>query len=207
MAGGGPRVASIILAIIGSVLFAVGLVAAVSTPGFIVGGGGCGTSCPQIGNLVGYVTNQSSGSGIVGALVRLYVSGSLTYSATTTTNGYYQLGAITAGGYLVNVTAAGYKPVAGNVLVSPGVTASFSAQLAPLSSSGSSGGQGCSPLPTGGTTCAPPPPPPGVSPPPPITNTTTRTNTTTKVTPSPSSVLLILAGSVFLVVAAAVWKG
>lgn len=184
--------ARLAIVVVGLILLISGLAVGAATPNLIA----CspGTYCNnRIGNLVGYVTNTSSANGIVGASVKLLVSGTTTYSTLTTTSGYYKFGGIAAGGYNVNVTASGYKSTQGTVVVSAGATAVFNAALAPVSSSGSSGGTGCSPTPTGGG-CTTPPPPPGVTPPPPppapssnITATNTTGNLTLKVTCSPGS--------------------
>ncbi len=122
-----------------------------------------------VGNLVGYVTDSSSGAGIVGASIVLSVSGSTKYSTSSVTAGYYKFGAITSGGYTISVSASGYSSFQGSTGVSPGTTSTYSVQLAPLplsgGSSGVSSGGGCTPTPSG--TCNVPPPPAGVTAPPP----------------------------------------
>jgi len=57
-------------------------------------------------SLFGYVTDADGGEPIAGALVQL--SGG--YSATTNSQGYYQILNIVPGSYSGQVTAAGYEP-------------------------------------------------------------------------------------------------
>ena len=174
--------------IIGAVLIAAAIGIAVAFPTLIVAGGPGQPA--TVGNLVGYVTNTSSGSGIVGASVVLSVSGSQRYSTSTLSAGYYKFGAITAGGYTISVSASGYQSFQGSTGVSPGTTSSFNAQLAPLGYSGYSGGSGCTPPPTGGG-CSVPAPPPGVSPPPPPPTQAPAVNVTT---PPPFNQVPVIGG-------------
>ena len=194
----------IVMLVLGAVLFGG---SAVIAPGIVAGSGG---QPATVGNLVGYVTNQSNGAGIVGATIQLYVSGTLKYATSTTTAGYYKFGGITGGGYVINITAPKYQGFQGYTGVTPGTTTTFDAQLSPIGSGGTSGGSSCQPLPTGGGCTTPPPnPPPGVPGPLPISNTTTATNATQQAKNLNSTtgnlktigVVLIAIGAVALVVA------
>lgn len=203
-------VARYVLLVAGLVFIVAGMVGAVSNEFRLPGGGGG----VYYGNLVGYVTNQTSGLAIQGAKLVLSVSGVVKYTQLTSAAGYYAFGAIVDGGYAVNVSATGYLYWNGFVTLGPTqATWTLNVQLAPLSSTGGGGGgsggagQTCQDL----FTCQPPPPPPGVAPPPPPpppTNVTGNGTTTTTQTfsPSPLSVMLILVGALLVIVAAA-WKG
>ncbi|HYS72464.1 MAG TPA: carboxypeptidase-like regulatory domain-containing protein [Thermoplasmata archaeon] len=180
-----------VLLLVGVVLLAVAFFGYGFFPNLVVGGpGGPATQ----GNLVGYVTDTSTGSGIVGAPVTLSVSGSTKYTTSTTTAGYYKFAAITSGGYSIAVSATGYPMFQGSTGVSPGTTAYFNVQLAPLGSSGYSGGSGCTPLPTGGGCSNVPPPPPGVLAPPPPSSSQ-GTNATISVLPGNPKVLPVAIGT------------
>ncbi len=162
-------------------------------PNLVVAGpGGPAT----VGNLVGYVTDTSTSSGIVGASVVLSVYGTTKFSTSTVAAGYYKFGAITAGGYTITVGATGYSTFQGSTGVSPGTTSTYSVQIAPLPLSGGSGGvssgSGCTPTPSG--TCSVPPPPPGVQAPPPPTGNATATNATVSWIPGSPKVLPVVLG-------------
>jgi len=177
-------------------------------PNLVVAGpGGPAT----IGNLVGYVTDTATLSGIVGASVALSVSGTTKYTALTMTAGYYKFAAITSGGYTISVSTNGYPTFQGSTGVSPGTTAYFNVQLAPLGSSGYSGGSGCTPLPTGGGCSNIPPPPPGIqAPPPPPTTGNQTTNATLAWVPGNPRVLpffLGVLGVAFIAIGLAMRQG
>jgi len=197
-----------ILLILGVVLILAGLVGAVTSQYAICGPSGCGKV--YYANLVGYVTNSSSGLGIPGASIVLSVSGTFAYGTHSGTAGYYQLLSIVDGGYAAQVAAAGFVTWNGSVTLGPSqATWTLNVQLASIASGGSGSGQTCSNV----FTCNAPPPPPGTPAPPPPSPPTNATNgtpptpptTTTGFNPSPLSVMLVLFGSLFVVLAAA-WR-
>lgn len=143
---------------VGIVLFIVGVGLGVSTPLLVA----CppGQNCNnKVGNLVGTVTNVTSGSGIQGATVQLLQNGAVKDSSVTVSTGYFAFLAAAAGGYTISVSAKGYVGFQGSTSIAPGTTGSYNVKLVNVQAStgGSSSGTGCTPTPSG--SCPIPPAP------------------------------------------------
>jgi hypothetical protein len=81
---------------------------------------------PLPGSLAGTVTNATTGAPVGGATVVLGQ-----WSTETDASGHYSLTGLTPGGYMLQVSLAGYQAYQASVTIGPGTSVAFNAALTP----------------------------------------------------------------------------